>query len=75
MKRTYIEISGEVNNPGIFPFSENITLSDLILLAGGFKENASSSRIEINRRITSDNESNENNISEILTFRFKQKLR
>ena len=72
-EETYIEISGEVNNPGIFPFSENITLSDLILLAGSFKENASSSRIEINRRITSD-KTNENNISEILTFDLNKNL-
>ena len=72
-EENYIEISGEVNNPGIFPFSENITLSDLILLAGSFKENASSSRIEINRRITSD-KSNENNISEILTFDLNKNL-
>jgi len=69
----YIEISGEVNNPGIFPFSENVTLSDLILLAGSFKENASSSRIEINRRISSD-KSNENNMSEILIFDLNQNL-
>jgi protein involved in polysaccharide export with SLBB domain len=72
-EETYIEISGEVNNPGIFPFSENISLSDLILLAGSFKENASSSRIEINRRITSD-KTNENNISEILTFDLNKNL-
>ena len=66
-EENYIEISGQVNNPGIFPFSKNITLSDLILLAGGFKENATSNRIEINRRLSS-NELNENNISKILTF-------
>ena len=64
-EESYVEISGEVNNPGIFPFSKNITLSDLILLAGGFKENASPSRVEINRR-TSLNELNKNNITEIL---------
>ena len=64
-EESYIDISGQVNNPGIFPFSKNITLSDLILLAGGFKENATSNRIEINRRLSSK-ELNENNISEIL---------
>jgi protein involved in polysaccharide export with SLBB domain len=69
----YIEISGEINNPGVFPYSENISLSDLILLSGGFKENASSSRIEINRRITS-NKLNENNITEILTFDLDKNL-
>jgi protein involved in polysaccharide export with SLBB domain len=58
---------GEINNPGVFPYSENLSVSDLILLAGGFKENASSSRIEINRRL-SVNKLNDNNITEILTF-------
>ena len=72
-EENYIEISGQVNNPGIFPFSKNISLSDLILLAGGFKENATSNRIEINRRLSS-NESNENNISEILTFDLNKNL-
>ena len=72
-EESYIEISGQVNNPGIFPFSKNITLSDLILLAGGFKENATSNRIEINRRLSS-NELNENNISEILTFDLNKNL-
>lgn len=67
-EENYIEISGEINNPGIFPYSENITLSDLILLAGGFKQNASTSRIEINRRLSSNEELNKNNITEILTF-------
>ena len=72
-EENYIEISGQVNNPGIFPFSKNITLSDLILLAGGFKENATSNRIEINRRLSS-NDLNENNISEILIFDLDKNL-
>ena len=69
---SYVEISGEINNPGVFPYSENLSVSDLILLAGGFKENASESRIEINRRLSSDKKLNENNITEILTFDFNQ---
>ena len=69
----YIEISGEINNPGVYPYSENISVSDLILLAGGFKENASSSRIEINRRL-SVNELNNNNITEILTFDLNENI-
>ena len=50
----YIEISGEVNNSGIYPYSKNLTLSNLILIAGGFKEDATASRIEINRRVLTD---------------------
>ena len=63
----YIEISGEVNSPGIFPYSENISLQDIILLAGGFNDNATGKRIEINRMLSSI-ESNENKISDILTI-------
>ena len=70
----YIEISGEVNNPGVYPYSENISVSDLILLAGGFKENASSSRIEINRRLSVNELNNNNNITEILTFDLNENI-
>ncbi len=72
---SYVEISGEINNPGVFPYSENLSVSDLILLAGGFKDNASESRIEINRRLSSDEKLNENNITEILTFDFNRNLK
>ncbi|MBS4070855.1 MAG: SLBB domain-containing protein [Algoriphagus sp.] len=50
----YVKISGEINNPGTFPFGENMKVGDLILRAGGFKESATSSRIEIARRIKND---------------------
>ena len=30
---TYIEISGEVKNPGIYPFSNNLNLEDLIVIS------------------------------------------
>ncbi len=45
-----VDIDGEVRSPGPFPFAEGMTLSDLIMQAGGFRESASSSRIEISRR-------------------------
>ena len=69
----YIEISGEVNSPGIFPYSQNISLQDIILLAGGFNDNATGKRIEINRMLSTQ-ESNENKISEILTFDLNKNL-
>ena len=69
----YIQISGEVNNPGIFLFSQNFSLQDIILLAGGFNDNASGTRIEINRMLSSD-ELNENKISEILTIDLSKNL-
>jgi protein involved in polysaccharide export with SLBB domain len=50
----YLKISGEVNRPGTFPYGERITVADLVLKAGGFKESATASRIEIARRVKDD---------------------
>ena len=50
----YIEISGEINKPGIYPFSENLTLNDLILLAGGIRKNGTLNSIEVSRVNKSD---------------------
>lgn len=72
-EENYVEISGEVNNPGIFPYSKNLTLSDMILLAGGFSDNATGKRVEINRRI-SNQVSNDDKISEILTVDLNKDL-
>jgi len=46
-----IDVSGEVQIPGTFPYMKNMTLSDAIALAGGFKESASLARVEIARRV------------------------
>jgi len=46
-----ISIGGEVRTPGTVDYAENMTLEDLIVLAGGFKEGASAKRIEISRRV------------------------
>ena len=54
----YVEISGEVNNTGVFAFSEGMTLQDIVLVAGGFKESATGKRIEITRRVTDETENN-----------------
>lgn len=50
----YVKISGEVNSPGAFAFGENMRVADLILKAGGFKESATASQIEIARRVKND---------------------
>ena len=55
----YIEISGEVSNSGVYPYSKNISLIDLILSAGGFKDNATGKRVEITRRVSNENSNNE----------------
>lgn len=52
LKEEYnVTINGEVRRPGKFDFSENMSLEELILKAGGFKESATPQRIEISRRV------------------------
>jgi protein involved in polysaccharide export with SLBB domain len=46
----YVNISGEINNPGSFAFGSDMRIGDLILQAGGFTAGAETSRIEIVRR-------------------------
>lgn len=56
LKEEYkITINGEVRQPGSFDFAENMTLEELVLKAGGFKEGASVNRIEISRRVRNSN--------------------
>ena len=50
-----VSIEGEIREPGTFNFSEGMSLEDLIIQSGGFKEGASPKRIEISRRVTNSN--------------------
>ena len=44
-----IEIVGEVQYPGTYGWAENISIADLVFQAGGFKENAEVSSVEVSR--------------------------
>lgn len=46
-----VSINGEVRNAGDYKYADSMTLEDLILQAGGFKEGATPQRIEISRRM------------------------
>lgn len=50
-EKYYIRISGEVKNEGEYPYYENLTLKDVIFLAGGFKEKACVTNVEVSRLI------------------------
>jgi protein involved in polysaccharide export with SLBB domain len=67
-----ITIGGEVARPGTYVFEENTTLKDIIFLAGGLLESASTAKIEVSRRIK-DSSSLEQpeSIAEIFTFTFE----
>lgn len=46
----FVKITGEVRLPGVFQFSAGMTLNDLVLLANGLNESASTGTIEVARR-------------------------
>lgn len=47
----YVQILGEVKKPGVYPYSTEMKVEDLIVMAGGFQESANSQDIEIARRL------------------------
>ena len=51
IKDRKISIFGEVFYPGTYEYAENETLEDFILQAGGLKDNASTAKIDVSRRI------------------------
>ncbi len=60
-EQPFLNITGEVMFPGQFDYSKNMTLKDLIFLAGGFKEAASQSFIEVARRNSPEEAASINN--------------
>ncbi|RYE16761.1 MAG: capsule biosynthesis protein, partial [Sphingobacteriaceae bacterium] len=50
-----VSIEGEVHLPGQYEWRQNLTLKDLILVAGGFTDLANTKSIEVSRRIKNAN--------------------
>ncbi len=46
-----IEIYGQVNKPGAYPFASNTTIEDLVIQAGGLLRGASTARVDVSRRL------------------------
>ncbi|HFD12075.1 MAG TPA: polysaccharide export protein [Crenotrichaceae bacterium] len=51
-----IFIYGEVNKPGAYPFSNNLTVEKAIALAGGLAPRASKDKIKLRRKIAGNSE-------------------
>lgn len=51
---TYLTIQGYVANPGGYYYYKDITIADLIFMAGGYKEGGIPYRIEVARRVKED---------------------
>jgi protein involved in polysaccharide export with SLBB domain len=67
----YVKITGEVNNGGAFPYSQSMTVEDLILMAKGLRESASEANIEIARRVK---DQNLKDISDIILLKVNKNL-
>lgn len=70
-KDVRVEVNGAVRVPGDFAYSPNMTLSDVIYLSGGLREEAAEGRIEISRIEIDEDKKTQVNIA---TVRVDRKL-
>ena len=49
-ERTFT-ITGQVMSPGTYEYADNVTIEDLIVMAGGLRDQASLARVDVSRRI------------------------
>ncbi len=69
-----VTINGEVQSPGSFAYTENMTIKDLIFLADGFKVSAAKSFIEVARRFDGEQEVESKKLSQLFTFQVNEDL-
>jgi protein involved in polysaccharide export with SLBB domain len=73
MRKLYIY--GDVFTPGEYSYSENETVEDLVMVAGGLLESASLVNVEVARRITSSEENPDGNkMAKIYTLNIDKDL-
>ena len=71
-----VMIQGEVRDSGTYEYAENMSLEDLIQIAGGFREGATPNRIEISRRIKNSDAMSASAITaEVFTVNIDQDLK
>lgn len=56
LEESQVRIEGAVNRPGEYQYGQNMTIRDLMTLAGGFKLAASTNNIEISRVVIRNNQ-------------------
>lgn len=67
-----VAIFGEVAKPDSYSYSDNMTLEDLIIRAGGLRESASTVRVDVSRRIKdSKSTASTDSIGQMFTFALK----
>lgn len=70
-----LTISGFVMEPGEYEFADNMSIEDLILIAGGLESGASSVRVDVARRINIANSSEASDtLAQVFSFGIKDGL-
>jgi protein involved in polysaccharide export with SLBB domain len=70
-----VMIQGEVRDSGTYVYADNMSLQDLIQMAGGFREGATPNRIEISRRIKNSDATSASAVTaEVFTVNINQNL-
>ena len=53
--REEVQVLGQVRNPGNYKYGENLSLGDLLFIAGGFKSKALSNKVILSRKVQDQN--------------------
>lgn len=70
-----LTITGEVLSPGQYEYADNTTIEDLIIQAGGLKDEASTARVDVSRRIIDAKSTNKSKeIAKSFSFSLKDGL-
>ena len=70
-----LTITGEVMSPGTYEYADNVTIEDLIVMAGGLTDQASLAKVDVSRRIIDKHATVKNKeISKTFTFELKDGL-
>lgn len=76
LQKRFIEVQGEVFNPGTYDYADNETIEDVVLQAGGLLESASTVRVDVARQIRDEKALGENGDrrAEFFTFELQNGL-
>ncbi len=70
-----VTIEGQVALPGDYLYAKGMTVEDLIVMAGGLLQGASTSRVDVSRRLTDPSSTSQTNIlAQTFTFALKDGL-
>ncbi|MDE7455534.1 MAG: SLBB domain-containing protein [Prevotella sp.] len=73
-ERTFT-ITGEVMSPGTYEYADNTTIQDLIVMAGGLRDQASLAKVDVSRRILDPYSTQKSDtIAKFFTFELKDGL-